>query len=293
MPNARGKAIDTTFLSLNRIPRYQNIHRDYIAHVIRWSYVLKYLRAQRRHQTFHVLDVGCGREAPLARTLFSNMMTHTTGSYTGVDYGPVERPDSMPVSDHNFKTIFHAHADFVKVTPKSLRPSYDVIVCFEMLEHVEPSHTFAVIRRMRSLCGPGTKVFLSTPCFDPKIGAAANHVNEMSYVALHTLLPVLGLQPVATFGTFASQRDYKDVMSDAERAVFASLSEYFLPEMLSCIFAPLFPAHSRNVIWELSPITPSVLAKNDLALLLRPDMHMSSSPLWARDIKKLAKELTK
>jgi SAM-dependent methyltransferase len=292
MPNARGKSIDTTFLSLNRIPRYQNIHRDYIAHVMRWSYVLKYLRAHKRHQKFHILDVGCGREAPLARTLFSNMMTHTTGSYTGVDYGPVSRPDSMPVSEHNFKTFFHQNADFVNVALE--RQSYDVIVCFEMLEHVEPMHTFRVIQRIRSLCGHvQVKVFLSTPCYDAKAGAAANHVNEMSYDALRILLPVLGLQPVATFGTFASQKDYKPLMTLAQRDVWADLEEYFLPEMLSCIFAPLFPAQSRNVIWELSPITSSLLTKNDLALLLRSDMHMSSSPFWARDVKKLAKELAR
>ena len=43
MANARGKKVDTTYLSIDNAEERGFLHRDYIAHCLRWSHVVKYL----------------------------------------------------------------------------------------------------------------------------------------------------------------------------------------------------------------------------------------------------------
>lgn len=53
------------------------------------------------------------------------------------------------------------------------------------------------------------------------------------------------------YGTFASQTDYKDEMNEWQKNMYDALKEYYDCYFLSCIMAPLFPNHSRNILWEL------------------------------------------
>ena len=46
MANARGKEIDNTHLSIDQAEERGFIHRDYIAHCLRWTHVAKYLHLQ-------------------------------------------------------------------------------------------------------------------------------------------------------------------------------------------------------------------------------------------------------
>jgi 2-polyprenyl-3-methyl-5-hydroxy-6-metoxy-1,4-benzoquinol methylase len=284
--NARGKTIDSTHLSLDQATERGFIHRDYLAHCLRWSHVARYLRGEHRYQTQHVLDVGCGREVPLAKLLFSDRMTHTTGSYTGVDVNKLERPKSITVETKRFNLTLLGKADFTTV--KLARKSYDTIVSFEVLEHVEPEMTFHILQRIRQLLAKDGRAFISTPCFDPRMGAADNHVNEMSYLGLEYLIHLAGFKVVENYGTFASQRDYKHLLTAAEKDVFLRLQAYYDSNVLACLFAPLYPAHSRNCLWVL---TPKALPKAEKipADLLKPE-H-SSSDQWVPHLKRILKEL--
>ena len=73
MANARGKEIDNTHLSIDQAEARGFIHRDYIAHCLRWTHVSKYLHLQARYKTARVIDIGCGKDMPLALSL-----THLT-----------------------------------------------------------------------------------------------------------------------------------------------------------------------------------------------------------------------
>jgi hypothetical protein len=56
------------------------------------------------------------------------------------------------------------------------------------------------------------------------------------------------------YGTFASIRDYEAALMSVSISwhdLFNQLREYYDTNFLSCIFAPLFPAQSRNCLWEL------------------------------------------
>jgi hypothetical protein len=105
---------------------------------------------------------------------------------------------------------------------------------------------------MREALSDNGRCFVSTPCYDPQTGAAANHVNEMTYLAFGAAIERAGFMIERVFGTFASIRDYEDRLSDAQRDIFKKLRDYYDVNYLATIFAPLFPAQSRNCLWVLS-----------------------------------------
>lgn len=286
MANARGKTVDTTSLRLvAHTAIYGEIHRDYLAHCLRYNHVAQYLNRGALHKTAHVLDVGCGIETPLPRLLSSMMMTHTTGSYTGVDYGAIRWPRQLK----SFKTTFLEKADFVTV--ELPRRAFDVVTCFEVLEHVEAPHAFAMLSRMAELMEGSSVAFVSTPCYDPKVGPADNHVNEMSHAGFRVLLEAAGFEVLNVWGTFASQKDYKRQLTEASpelAALFERLQAYYHPCVLACLLAPLFPTFARNCLWQLRSAEPTLPTAAQLKELATPS-HGSSVD-WPRDLKRIIKE---
>ena len=290
MANKTGKEVDTTYLSLTQAAGRGFIHRDYLAHCLRWSHVCKHLQHGLQYRTAHVLDVGCGRETPLPKMMFSMRMTHTTGSYTGVDYGPIPHPDTISEATSKFQLTLLPKTDFVKA--KLPREHYDIVTCFEMLEHVEPWHSYQTLKRIRQVLQPLSGVaFISTPCYDPQAGAAANHVNEMSYAGLELLISSAGLAVQKVYGTFASQKDYKKLLTPAQRELFDQLGEYYDSNWLSCLFAPLVPQQSRNCLWVLTPGDAGVAPPAALAKFQDPS-H-SNSARWAEDLTKIMADAKK
>lgn len=284
MANAKGKEVDTTSLSLDQAEKRGFIHRDYLAHCLRWSHVAAYLHLSKRYQVHHVLDVGCGKEAPLPKLLYHSRLTHTSGSYTGVDYGKVECPETIPKTN-KFKAQFIGGFDFAK--DPLPRAKYDTVVCFEVLEHVEPLHAYNMLVRMRSVLKSDGRAFISTPCYDEKTGAADNHVNEMTFQALYAMIGLAGLKIEKVYGTFASQKDYKKVMALEHRVVFDQLNEYYDSNVLACIFAPLYPSLSRNCLWVLSCDHIKTPGPDTIAAFKNP--RNSNSTKWADHAAKILK----
>lgn len=248
MSNARGKEIDNTHLSIDQAEDRGFIHRDYIAHCLRWSHVCKFLLRQHRYKTSHVLDIGCGKDQPLARMMYTNKMNPTSGSYTGVEYNKLEQHKMFHTGKFPITLIDQVAFPDVKLPLEK----YDVIVCFEVLEHVEPQHAFDMMKGMLAALSDDGDVFVSTPCYDEHTGAAGNHVNEMTHTALGSMIEASGFEVKANYGTFASQKDYKKLLDEnGMLELFNKLSEYYDSNYVSTIFAPMFPEHSRNSLWHL------------------------------------------
>jgi hypothetical protein len=247
MPNAFGKSIDKTFLSVDLAEERGFLHRDYIAHCFRWSHVVKFLNERKRYTTSHILDVGCGRETPLLKTLYSSRLI--PASYTGVDVGPINDPGSALMS--KFPVELYPNTSVLDIQTE-VQGAWGVIVMFEALEHMEPEMGRQVLEHLQRFMLPdNTTLFLSTPCYDGT-HKAANHVYEWGYEELREQLDVLGFKITNVWGTFASIKDYKSQMSNYLLSIFDELREYYDSNVLSVIFAPLFPAKSRNCLWQLT-----------------------------------------
>lgn len=279
MANAKGKSIDKTHLSIDAAEKRGLIHRDYIAHCFRWSHVVKYLMQKGRHKTAVVLDIGCGKEVPLAKLLYSNKLTSTT--YIGCDVNKLDVDFNFGSMSNNI--ILVEKCDFAKYVslvsgkqvgmnddtePKYVNLSSDsrsdtlqdqpnIITCFEVLEHVEPAHSVRLLQKMREVIHDDGTIFISTPCFNGN--AAGNHVNEITYEALGTLIQTLGFGIRNVYGTFASQSDieplieeYNTYNTDGLVKAYRELKKYYDSNVISTFLAPLFPQASRNCLWELT-----------------------------------------
>jgi len=165
------------------------------------------------------------------------------------------------------------------------RPTYDVITCFEVAEHVEPQGTLAILQGIKRYLAPSGHAFLSTPCYDEATGAAANHVNEMRYEAFGSMIQYAGLTIERVWGTFASIKDYKSALTPPIQGLFDELREYYDVNYLATIFAPLFPQYSRNALWKVSTSGKGMSPFSPLKSFT--GQHNSSSEKWASFIESL------
>lgn len=247
------------------------IHRDLIAHALRWSHVAKFLA--RRHSDAIVLDVGCGREVPLARTLYSNRFIPKT--YLGVDYNKLEMPEMLAgrkwarVQGGVDASFISQLKDAIQGEDGEMCPP-NVVVSFEMLEHVTPKKCRETLLNIAQVANQDADFFFSTPCWNGN--AADNHINEMTYLAFGSLLEDCGYNIRATYGTFASQSDYVKHMIPEDLQTYERLKDYYDSNLLSVIFAPLYPRYSRNCLWHC------ILDRSSRSLGLSPRFGFKIAP---------------
>jgi len=284
MANARGKEIDNTHLSIDQAEARGFIHRDYIAHCLRWTHVSKYLHLQARYKTARIIDIGCGKDMPLARMLYTSRLAPE--KYLGIEYNKMDIPDMFKNS--NFKPDLIAGVDFTTVDQNNIAGGlqYNYSTCFEVLEHVEPIKAIAILDHLPQFLTEDAVSWFSTPCWDEKVGAAANHVNEMTYDAFGSLLEEMGYKILMHWGTFASIKDYKDELPRYElKEAFDRLREYYDSNYLATVFAPLFPHKARNVLWETQYVGKLKIEERKFKPINKLEGRLGSSDKW-RDLVK-------
>lgn len=244
------REFDKTHLSIDTAEERILIHRDYIAHCNRWSHVIKHLYGKKRYQTAKILDIGCGKEMPLAKALYSNKMSGAV--YCGVDLNEIIIPEMLRKAMDNGKLEIHtlSRTSACDLTPQDLQFRPNVITNFETFEHMNPEAARKSLERCYRCLGTDGYMFFSTPCWNGK--AAANHINETTFEAMGHILQKVGFVVYDVFGTFASITDYKDQLCEwgLDRA-FDRLRTYYDTNMLSTLLAPLFPEYARNALWVL------------------------------------------
>ena len=174
------------------------------------------------------------------------------------EYMAVDANRIQPTDMHRkiMDKLGHGHfylkdeCDFSKDIHFSLNDPH-VITCFEMLEHNSPAKVLKILDNIYQASENFTTIFISTPCFNGK--AAANHINEMTYEFLESLLITRGFNIISRWGTFASQKDIEPrLKGESLQFAYECLKDYYDSNLLSILFAPLFPKYSRNVLWKLT-----------------------------------------
>ena len=288
MANARGKEIDNTHLSIDQAEERGFLHRDYIAHCLRWTHIAKYLQLKSRYKTASILDIGCGKDMPLAKMLMTMRMAPQY--YLGVEYNQIEIPKMFEKT--KFKPNIVSGMDFTKLG--ELGNGFNYSVCFEVLEHVEPMKAIEILHHLPKFLKSESVSWFSTPCWDEKGGAADNHVNEMTYVAFGSLLEETGYKILNHWGTFASLKDYKHKLLNIIdwNIMFTKLSGYYDTNYLATIFAPMFPEYSRNCLWETQYVGKLKLEERQFTQITQLAGRLGSSAKW-RDITKCVRDYSK
>jgi len=221
-------------------------HRDQFAHYLRWTHVLKIARIGQT-----ILDFGCG-SGNMFEVFYRNR--YKPLQYLGLDIRQQtidklnEKWSKLPYVQFRQADLCNPEIDYGN--------NWDIITCFEVIEHIGKYNAAQFLDNIRKHMNEKTLLLLSTPCYDEKVGAAANHiidgkVGEFTYMELYDLLNER-FEIVAKYGTFASQKDYKETIKGSKwEEFFKQLSEYYDSNLVSVMMAPFFPELSRNVLWKL------------------------------------------
>ena len=223
----------------------------YIAHCLRWSHITKHLQQKELYKKASILDIGCGREIPLLKNLYTMKMTPK--EYVGVDLHRIQPTDLHrqiinKIGHDNF--YLRDECDFSEENYPPVNTPH-VITCIEVLEHNSPAKVVQILDNIYTIAGKFTTIFISTPCFDKK--ERDNHINEMTYEHLEHLLITSRFNILSRWGTLANQADIEPrLKGDSLQRAYKYLKDYYDSDLLAILFAPLFPKYSRNVLWKLT-----------------------------------------
>lgn len=231
------REFDTT--SLRESGHGQIVHRDYAAHFFRWGFAKKRYIV---HDVTEVLDVGCGPDVPLMKVLLGGGPHLLPKHYTGVDLNNIRYKGSPS------RATLIGNFNFLDEYPK-LKPEYDLITNFEVIEHMPVEKGAELLRTFAHLVSPTGHVLLSTPVYNGM--AARNHIHEYTIPELRAAIEKAGMKVVQRYGTFASFHEIKKAAKPEHLATLMDLKTYYDGEVLATFLAPLYPDASRNNLWVL------------------------------------------
>lgn len=246
------KAYNTTDLRPDQAFERHVFHRDQFAHYLRWTHILKEAKIGES-----IVDFGCGA-GNLLEVLYRNKFKQK--EYIGIDI----REKTIASAAEKYADVTWAKfyvADLVKRDLDFESFNADKVCSFEVLEHVGKQNADIFLENFKACGNNNATYYLSTPNYDPAVGAAGNHtydsgdgrgvdVQEFDHWELENLLQK-HFVIVKKFGTFASVKGYKPLMNDWQKKMFEALKEYYDSNLVSNIMAPMFPDASRNTLWVL------------------------------------------
>ena len=249
MGNARKRdeqGFDKSHISISTKLRDGDVHSDYLAHCFRWSFAVNHIGKKTSGKKHTVLDFGCGQDIPLYCVIAANGGYNTLEHYYGVDLNKITVPSNR-VGTRLGRTLME-NTNILDVT-KEMVSDVTTVTSFEVFEHCPPEFVEPILKHLHSLADDEATFIYSTPTYKHKVGAAKNHINEMTRDCFGWLLEETGHTVVENYGTFGSQQDYKKHLTECEMEMFNKLNKYHSAGVISNIFAPLYPQYARNNIW--------------------------------------------
>jgi len=218
-------------------------HPDTLAHVIRYHYAQQFI--ERLAPGSQVLDLGCG-ELQLLRYLQMNRCQWPKDArYWGYDMRAKHTWHKHLLNGPSVVNLVRQSA--LAAWPSDFPASYELIVCYEMFEHVPTADQPKLLQRMYQLIRPGGVVLFSTPNGGQRLTPVANHTGpdgdrERTYRDKVAMVQQAGFQIVDQFGTGCRVGNLRD---EARAGAYGRAKKY-LPLSLYLGFASLDQPKESN-----------------------------------------------
>lgn len=240
-----------------------NYRKDEIMHIGRyWNGVETILELSKKlGRPIRVLDVGCG-EMNTAKMLNSAVFVKKEDvltEYIGVDIDHIMAKKACALYGNSYKTL-NARFHIQDLTVNSELPFgdgyFDLIICFEFMEHVRPKFLPAILSEAHRLLSKEGKALFSTPNSNgsneklPK-----DHIYEYSFEECLTLFNQAGFKVTDAMGTCVNiikiPKEEREKLNQILKRFYSSFGQG--SAFSSVAIAPLFnPKYCKNVIYHLS-----------------------------------------
>lgn len=233
------------------------IHRDYIAHCLRWNKTVAWLKRQTKRDIV-IWDIGCG-EGHLLKTMLANRIPNVK-KYIGIDVheksiqNAVDRYNGITTKiDWDFWTADFTKIDTVVDIVKEEGDQPYLITNYEVLEHLPDRQTADIMLfNMRWALQSNGFLFVSTPTrFDEKDEVTCkNHLFEYTQDEFFDAVDK-HFEIICVYGTMMHVRKLIGGMRNGEigkemENVIDTLRTYYDSNMVSAFLAPYYPEYSRS-----------------------------------------------
>ena len=116
-------------------------HKDYLGHIFRWGFVGRYVNRKTT-----MLDVGCGQDLPLLRSLGGSNPNAVPTLYVGCDMNPIPNLVNRKYAKILPECNFIEKAEEINL----MYGPFNLLTNFEVYEHVAPEYALPLLRAMRS-----------------------------------------------------------------------------------------------------------------------------------------------
>jgi len=220
-------------------------HRDYAAHWFRWGFAINFIGKKGKRS----LEIGCGQDIPLIKSLCWKM-GFQPDIHVACDLNEIPPKKRYDLPWAAYHDRFNFVDDWKKLAKQYGKESFDIITCFEVIEHMRKPDGKELLKGLRSLMAPTGTALVSTPVYNGK-HMAANHLHEYRFDELREFFEENGLRVESVHGTFMTSQSMKRVMTDQERELVERLHQWYSWDVLANFLAPKYPEASSNCCWVL------------------------------------------
>lgn len=224
----------------------QQVHRDYAAHYFRWGFIKNFSK-----KGVKILEVGCGQDMPLVKVLCP-AMSNIPDLYVGCDMNKI--PKKVNAKWIKVKEEFDFTTRYKEIVKE--HGQFDVVVCFEVIEHMSKDDGAALLRGIRACLKDMTgQAIMSTPVYNER-HMAANHIHEYRFAELKKHFEDNGFVVDRVHGTFMTSQSIKRVCTQEERKLIDELHQFYSWDVLANFLAPKYPEAASNCCWVLKTDEP-------------------------------------
>lgn len=224
----------------------------------RFYNVLKYIKKSN----MTILDIGC--DDAFIRKMVHSGTYHSGTNYIGVEFklkSVQKASDKMPKC--NTPAAFICQ-DLYEGLPFMKSKSADLIICMEVIEHLEEKAGMNLLKEMKRVLKDDGIIFLSQPNHDPSYWYVWKkhrktgypwHLREYTIKEFTKIIKDNGFKLINMYGNLANRKRLLKLFENKEypyhKSIYEILCEFMGPEIPTQIIGQIFPNACGGVVYVM------------------------------------------